>query len=450
MNKKRKIEESISKVFKALVEAPRDSSGEAWMTGNQLQEVTKLSPMEINDAVSILGQQRYVELGETYGVAPFDFNVVTLNARGRLEFERRKSQEGPKPEYVKEKHREWDIFISHASEDKNEIVRPLANALKKVGFRVWYDEIIITLGDSLRRSIDKGLARSKFGLVVLSPDFFKKEWPKRELDGLTTRELRGEKVILPVWHNVDREYVAKFSPTLANKFAVSTEKGIDKVVEEILKAVKPSKTRKSVEASTTERLKELIRSLKEQERESIKETLRGMEFNDLRRMFLDVLDGVALFDLPDSSENAKVFDFVLAAILERNKEEGAELFEILLNWFFGTVTPSCKRLMLKMFAHLTRASYLKKVVSDAQMVSGFVAEFAASASYETAGVNSEILQNMKSALSESNCRRIVESALSNDQIHDSWRAKEYLRKILTSCEGKVDQEKIEELHKRII
>ena len=345
---------------------------------------------------------------------------------------------------------QWDLFISHASEDKDEFVRPLADALKKIGFSVWYDEFTLTIGDNLRRSINKGLAQSRYGLVVLSPDFFKKEWPKRELDGLTTRELRGEKVILPVWHNVDREYVAKFSPTLANKFAVSTEKGIDKVVEEILKAVKPSKTRKSVEASTTERLKELIRSLKEQERESIKETLRGMEFNDLRRMFLDVLDGVALFDLPDSSENAKVFDFVLAAILERNKEEGAELFEILLNWFFGTVTPSCKRLMLKMFAHLTRASYLKKVVSDAQMVSGFVAEFAASASYETAGVNSEILQNMKSALSESNCRRIVESALSNDQIHDSWRAKEYLRKILTSCEGKVDQEKIEELHKRII
>ena len=83
---------------------------------------------------------------------------------------------------------DFDIFISHASEDKDEVVRPLAEQLRHRGLRVWMDETEIKLGDSLRRSIDHGLSKSRYGLVVLSPDFLKKEWPQKELDGLVARE----------------------------------------------------------------------------------------------------------------------------------------------------------------------------------------------------------------------------------------------------------------------
>ncbi len=131
----------------------------------------------------------------------------------------------------------WDVFISHAWEDKEDIARPLAEALREEGLRVWYDEFTLTLGDSLRRSIDRGLAESKYGVVILSPHFFAKEWPKRELDGLVAREVSSGKTILPVWHNVTWEDVRRFSPTLADKLAVSTAKGLDAVVEEILRAL---------------------------------------------------------------------------------------------------------------------------------------------------------------------------------------------------------------------
>lgn len=129
----------------------------------------------------------------------------------------------------------WDFFVSHASEDKDSIAGPLANALKNEGFRVWYDQFSLTLGDSLRRSIDKGLSKSKFGIVILSPDFFNKEWPQKELDGLTAREIAGVKVILPVWHNVSQKDILNYSPILADKLGVSTSKGIDSVVLEIKK-----------------------------------------------------------------------------------------------------------------------------------------------------------------------------------------------------------------------
>jgi formylglycine-generating enzyme required for sulfatase activity len=133
---------------------------------------------------------------------------------------------------------DWDVFISHAWEDKEDIARPLAEALRQKGLLVWYDEFTLTLGDSLRRAIDRGLAQSRYGVVILSPNFFAKEWPQRELDGLVAREISSGKVILPVWHNVTWEDVSRFSPTLADKLAVSTTKGLDAVVEEILRALR--------------------------------------------------------------------------------------------------------------------------------------------------------------------------------------------------------------------
>jgi hypothetical protein len=89
---------------------------------------------------------------------------------------------------------EWDVFVSHASEDKEEFARPLAQALKDRGLRVWFDEFTLRVGDSLRRSIDRGLAHSRYGVVVISPAFLSKEWPQKELDGLMAREVDGRKV----------------------------------------------------------------------------------------------------------------------------------------------------------------------------------------------------------------------------------------------------------------
>jgi hypothetical protein len=116
----------------------------------------------------------------------------------------------------------YSAFISHATEDKDEVVRPLAEALKKLGHNVWYDEFALKVGDSLRRSIDKGLSLSRFGIVVLSAKFFEKNWPQYELDGLVAKENTGDKVILPLWHRVSKDDVLKYSPTLADRVALST------------------------------------------------------------------------------------------------------------------------------------------------------------------------------------------------------------------------------------
>jgi hypothetical protein len=130
----------------------------------------------------------------------------------------------------------WDFFISHASEDKEEIARPLADILIAKGFDVWYDDFSLKVGDTLTESIDRGLAGSRFGIVILSPYFFEKHWPKQELSGLATREVNGRKVILPVWHKVGVEDVRNYSPTLAGRLGVLTDKGLDYVVKKLLEA----------------------------------------------------------------------------------------------------------------------------------------------------------------------------------------------------------------------
>ena len=95
---------------------------------------------------------------------------------------------------------QYDVFISHASEDKDDFVRPFAEHLKSLGVNVWYDELSLQWGRSLREQIDSGLSNSKYGIVVISKEFIKKDWTKYEFNGLVTKEINGSGRILPIWH----------------------------------------------------------------------------------------------------------------------------------------------------------------------------------------------------------------------------------------------------------
>jgi hypothetical protein len=131
----------------------------------------------------------------------------------------------------------WDVFISHSSEDKEDVALPLTKILKENGLTVWLDKHELFIGDSLRRKIEEGLSNSRFGVVILSENFFKKEWPQKELDALISKEEEQSKVILPVWHNISKSVISRYSILLADKLAVSTNKGLDFVASEILRTV---------------------------------------------------------------------------------------------------------------------------------------------------------------------------------------------------------------------
>lgn len=132
----------------------------------------------------------------------------------------------------------YDVFISHASEDKESFVRELADTLMKdYNIKVWYDEFSIKWGDSLRKSIDKGLKSSKFGIVIISKSFIKKGWTNYELDGLFQKEMTYGKTILPIWHDITKDEVQDFSPSLAGRKALNTSMYTIREIAEELKDI---------------------------------------------------------------------------------------------------------------------------------------------------------------------------------------------------------------------
>lgn len=137
----------------------------------------------------------------------------------------------------------FDIFISHASEDKEDVARPIASFLdENTELSVWYDEFTLNPGDSLSEKIDYGLANSRYGLVVISPAFMSKNWPKKELRGLNALNVEGQNILIPVWHNVSKEEVISFSPTIADVYAFNTNDGISGICNGISKIVLPIET----------------------------------------------------------------------------------------------------------------------------------------------------------------------------------------------------------------
>ena len=138
--------------------------------------------------------------------------------------------------------RTWDVFISHAGEDKVAVAVPLADALRERGLEVWIDVTELRIGDSLRRRIDHGLAHSSFGVVVFSKSFFAKGWPQYELDGIVDLSVSGKQRMLPIWHEVSKDEVQRHSPSLADKIARSTSiSTISEIADEIADVVNETK-----------------------------------------------------------------------------------------------------------------------------------------------------------------------------------------------------------------
>ena len=169
----------------------------------------------------------------------------------------------------------WDAFVSHAWEDKETFVRPLVEALGRLGVSLWYDEVSLKLGDSLSGSIDRGIAKSRNGIVVVSPAFLQKKWPEAELHALMTRRIEDKLKLLPIWHNVDRADVAAFSPMMADLVALQT---VGRTAQDVALAL----------------LAEIRPDLYESKgRSQLKKLATGKAFEELEEELLDLRDKVS-------------------------------------------------------------------------------------------------------------------------------------------------------------
>jgi hypothetical protein len=134
-----------------------------------------------------------------------------------------------------------DIFLSHASEDKEEVAKPLQKALEQRGLSVWFDEVKIKVGHSIRQDIEDGITNARFGVVILSQHFFAKQWTQAELDALFSKKMdSGRPLLLPIWHRVTKDEVASRSPLLAGIKALNTATmTIDEIADALKEAVLP-------------------------------------------------------------------------------------------------------------------------------------------------------------------------------------------------------------------
>lgn len=139
---------------------------------------------------------------------------------------------------IDNQEKRYDFFISHASEDKENFVRSLVEQLQAKKIDVWYDEFTLKVGDSLKQSIEEGLIDSRYGIVVLSRNFFEKEWPKIELNTLVQLASMGESRILPIWYNITKDEISKFSPMLLDVVALDTfSKTTEEIVDELCQLI---------------------------------------------------------------------------------------------------------------------------------------------------------------------------------------------------------------------
>lgn len=73
----------------------------------------------------------------------------------------------------------------------------------------------------------------------MSKDFIKKGWTNYELDGIITKVVTGEQVVLPIWHNITKQEVIDFSPSLADKLARNTSSStVEEIANEIAEVIR--------------------------------------------------------------------------------------------------------------------------------------------------------------------------------------------------------------------
>jgi TIR domain len=171
------------------------------------------------------------------------------------------------------------IFISHASEDKEEVALPLAELLKRRGLDVWLDQWELALGDGLRRSIEQALSQASFGVVILSPAYFRRLWPMRELDGLFSMETLERKLILPVLHNIRHDEIGRHWPMLSDRLSCSTDRGLAAVADQIATAV-----HKSTDGGDPQRPPDAVLA------EYRRRMLSAADRHDLRRLLYELED----------------------------------------------------------------------------------------------------------------------------------------------------------------
>lgn len=129
------------------------------------------------------------------------------------------------PKYQAKTLPEYDVFISHANKDKEDLIEELYQSLNALGVKIFYDKESLEWGDNWKDRILKGTKKAEFAIIVISENFFDREWTERELAEFLNRQNRnGQKLILPILHNITAEQLKGKYPLVADIQAIDSSK----------------------------------------------------------------------------------------------------------------------------------------------------------------------------------------------------------------------------------
>lgn len=121
------------------------------------------------------------------------------------------------------------VFVSYAGEDR-EIAKAVARDLTAMGIPTFYDRDSLALGDSVVDRIHEAMSVADYGVLIVSPDFLSKNWPRHETRQLVQDYIEGRTRLLPIWHDVSMEEVREHQPALSGIWAANTDEGLRSVV----------------------------------------------------------------------------------------------------------------------------------------------------------------------------------------------------------------------------
>lgn len=138
----------------------------------------------------------------------------------------------------------YDVFISHANVDKIEYVEQLKQSLDKLKINIFYDKDTLEWGDKWKDKILEGVNQAEFAIIVISENFFGREWTEKELNEFLNRQNKnGQKTILPIIHNISAEQLKVKYPDISEIQALdsseySTDEIALKFAEQLIKRLK--------------------------------------------------------------------------------------------------------------------------------------------------------------------------------------------------------------------
>ena len=346
------------------------------------------------------------------------------------------------------------IYLAHSSRD-NRVSRRIAESLRSKGFHVWYDEWEIRVGDSITQKISRGLEQGNFLVAVLSKSSVKSRWVQKELSaalqiGLFVLPARIDGCAMP---SLLRDtYYADFRKGFRRGFdelrdGIAAQLRTPKVpVTAIRKRSRPARPR----IRHRRDIRKLVDSFATITKDRMKAQISRLTFEDKKRVILEIMDKLSLADHSNLPDLSYLFEALDAAIQENRRPSG-RLFAVFIREFASRSLPSSKDALLGLLGQVSKyaeLSEIRQTVSDQGLMNRFVSEFETSPTFARGALNSEIIAKLQPMLTRNQIERVVEAAIANNQIYDSWGAYNHLRRLFAICDKSLTRRQRRELQKR--